>query len=118
MSLGSVAVEIRPTVLGTLILLAGRPKLGWFRKLKNSARNSNLSFSVSRVVLKRAVSQLKNPGPNSMLRAELPYVNGAGTAKASGLNQRAVDGLLTFGSPTILALLLGHPKTVLVNVTE
>ena len=45
-------------------------------------------------------------------------MKGAGTAKAAGLNHWTIDGLLTLGSPTMSALLLGHPRVVLVKVTE
>ena len=45
-------------------------------------------------------------------------MKGAGTAKAAGLNHWTIDGSLTLGSPTMSARLLGHPRVVLVKVTE
>src|SRR3989442_401797 len=73
MSRAAVEVEvIRPTWEGTLMLLAGMSKFAWLSMLKNSERNSRFIRSVRRVFLNTPASQLKKPGPNSMLRAELP----------------------------------------------
>ena len=47
---------MRPTVAGTLILLAGRPKFGWFRTLNDSTRNSSrILFGQHRVLEDRRV---------------------------------------------------------------
>jgi hypothetical protein len=57
MSRGVFAVDvIRPTCAGTLTLLAGTPKDGWFKTLKNSARNCRFRRSVMAVFLKTASS--------------------------------------------------------------
>src|SRR3954447_8159387 len=119
MSRGVFEVEvIRPTCDATLISLAGGLNEGWFSTLKNSARNSRSNRSVISVCLYNAVSQLKYPGPSRRFRAEFPYVNCAGTANAAGLNHRWVLRFSSSGLPTTSARLLGHPVTVLSNVTE
>ena len=62
--------------------LCGTSKLGWFRKLNISTRNSNILASPSGILRMRAKSQVPIPGPVKIFRPALPNVYGAGALKA------------------------------------
>src|SRR5207245_10198765 len=48
--------------------IAGFAKFGWFRKLKNSARNCTSARSVSRNIFTTEKSQLRYPGARNVFR--------------------------------------------------
>src|ERR1035441_6075480 len=64
----------------------GGPKLAWFRRLKNSARNCSLTFSKMAMVLNSERSRVPRPGPVSVALPKFPYVPKGGRVKALGLN--------------------------------
>ena len=57
-----MVLVIRPNVFGALKFTAGGLKLGWFRKLKNSARKSTYLLPPSRNFLPSDTSRLKSFG--------------------------------------------------------
>src|SRR5215469_9583872 len=65
--------------------------------LKNSARNSRLLLSVSRVSFDREKSICLKLGPKTELRGQFPNVPVAGIANAAGLNQLVMDLFVAYG---------------------
>src|SRR5882672_10155123 len=65
--------------------------------LKASPRNWIVAISPARNSFTRLVFRFHWPGPNRMLRPELPNANCPGARKAAGSNQRVIPGLSTSG---------------------
>src|SRR5215470_5494256 len=85
----SIEVDpILPIVVGDERLALGFPKLGWFGRLKASARMFSVYRSKNFTSFTRPMSIFIMPGPHRTLRALLPKVNGAGSVNAAGLNHR------------------------------
>src|SRR5215471_8942401 len=64
----------------------GVPRLKWLNAFRKSARSCSRKRSRARKFLEAEMSQFQEPGPNSMLREELPHVHGCGAANAAALN--------------------------------
>src|SRR2546428_13516832 len=75
---------VDPVVLPPL----GSPRLGWFRKLKNSARSCSRRLPPMPTFLNSAMSWFVYQGLRRMLRPALPNVPAGGAGNAAGLNQR------------------------------
>src|SRR5580658_3307729 len=73
----------------------GLSKLGWLKKLKESALISILIPSINKNVLPMLRSRSRQLGPISVFRRMSPKVWGAGVANAAGLNHSLTDGLGT-----------------------
>src|ERR1035437_894414 len=67
-------------------LTPGFPRFGWFRQLKASKRNSELSHSKMRNLLRSDASRFQFDGALMMPSPAFPKVPAVGTAKAFGLN--------------------------------
>src|ERR1039457_3337703 len=80
---GGVDAVVVPLV--HMVALGG-PKLAWFSRLKNSARNCSLTLSEMAAVLNSERSRVARPGPVSVALPRFPYVPKAGRLKAQGLN--------------------------------
>src|SRR5262245_16213380 len=102
MSRPSATVVIVPLAVW-LILPLGRPKFGWLRIVKNSARNWLFSRSDNRLFLLRLKSKFLKVGPSRILRAALPCVPTAGCVNAVRSNHRLGVGFSNFPLPTRLA---------------
>src|SRR4029453_9471258 len=77
-----MVLVIRPNVFGALKFTAGGLKLGWFRKLKNSARKSTYLLPESGNFLPSDTSRLKYFGARTIPTPASPKVPGAGMGNA------------------------------------
>src|SRR3954471_16485289 len=67
-----MALKMRPLTPGLSTLPLGCPRLVWFVKLNDSARNCAFTFSVIAKVLKNDMSSCPKCGPHRALRPTLP----------------------------------------------
>src|SRR5262249_53064963 len=86
-----------------LMLPLGRPKFGWFRILKNSARNCALKASEILLFLLTLKSKFLKLGPSRRFRAALPCVPTAGCVKAVRSNHIFGVGFSSFPLATRFA---------------
>src|SRR5262249_34749967 len=86
-----------------LMLPLGRPKFGWFRILKNSARNCTLKASEILLFLVTLKSRFLKLGPSKRFRAALPWVPTAGCVNAFTSNHKFGVGFSSFPLPTRFA---------------
>src|ERR1700704_497118 len=82
-------VVILPNWIPDAKLEFGLPKLGWFSRLKNSARNKRFCSLAMFVDLVNAKSMLVSRGPRSVLIPVFPKVPTVFGWKAVVLNHRA-----------------------------
>ena len=77
-----MVLVIRPNVFGALKFAAGGLKLGWFKKLKNSARKSRYLLPPSVIFLPRDASRLNYFGARTIPTPASPKLPSAGMANA------------------------------------